>query len=63
MRIEYGHKPVAATNSSTNGAKNREVFGVRKGPQVHYFSRYLDAVVHKHEIKATKIFKTEVVTK
>ena len=37
-----------------------ELFGVQRGKSVTYFPRFLDAVVHKHEIKADKVFCTKV---
>jgi hypothetical protein len=40
-----------------------ELFGVQKGKSITYFPRFLDAVVHKHEIKGERVFCTKVVTK
>jgi len=39
---------------------NSQLFGVRKGRSVTYFPRYLDALVHKHEIKGERVFVTKV---
>ena len=54
-------KPVGTrVEKGLPAANNNELFGVQKGKSIVYFPRYLDALVHKHEIKADRVFCTKV---